>query len=322
MQSITVTTFGGPEQLTLATTPAPTPARGEVLVRIEAAGVNPVDTYILTGTYALRPDLPYTPGLEGAGVIAAVGDDVDPARIGARVFVSMSSSGTYAELCTCKAEDAHELPDELSFDQGAGVWIAYATAWRALFQLGQLRGCESLLVHGASGAVGLALVQWAASRGVDVIGTASSKHGMDAALESGASAVVDHSSPGYQDELLALTGGRGFDMIAENAAHSNLDADMELVARRGRILVIGSRHELLVNPRKLMAREATVQGVMLFGMTESEKREAARAIQAAARAQLIRPVVRRAFDLKDARAAHELVMKRGAAGKIVLRTGG
>jgi len=177
MKAIRVHTFGEPEVLRLEDVPALNPGPAEVVVRVHAVGVNPVDTYIRSGLY--RPDLklPYTPGLDGAGIISAVGSDVKHRRVGQRVYVAWSRSGTYAEEVLCKEFQTHPLPEGISFGQGAAIGVPYGAAYRALFQRARAAAGEAVLVHGASGGVGLAAVQLARAAGLRVIGTAGSGEG-------------------------------------------------------------------------------------------------------------------------------------------------
>ena len=177
MKAVRVREFGPPEAMRLEEVPELRPGARQVLVKVEAAGVNPVDSYIRLGLYARRPPLPYTPGSDAAGVVAAVGEGVTRTTPGARVFLSGTMSGAYAEQALCDESQVHPLPDRVSFAQGAGVFIPYATAYRALFQKAHARPAETVLVHGASGGVGTAAVQLAHAAGMTVIGTAGSERG-------------------------------------------------------------------------------------------------------------------------------------------------
>jgi NADPH2:quinone reductase len=172
MKAIRVNAFGGPEVLELAEVPMPQAGPGEVLVRVHAGGVNPVETYIRAGKYARLPELPYTPGNDGAGVIEQVGPDVNEFKPGDRVYTAGSISGTYAEFALCKKEQVHPLPAKVSFAQGAAMGTPYATAYRGLFQRACAKPGETVLVHGASGGVGTAAVQLARAHGLRVFGTA------------------------------------------------------------------------------------------------------------------------------------------------------
>lgn len=318
MKAIRVHEFGGPEVLRVEDAPEPRPSTGQVLVRVRAAGVNPVDTYIRSGSHAVRPQLPYTPGLDAAGEVEAVGEGVARVRAGDRVYTSGSLSGTYAELALCDESQVHTLPANVSFAQGAGVSTPYATAYRALFQRAKGVPGETVFVHGASGGVGTAAVQIARAAGFKVIGTGGTEEGRKLAEEQGAHHVLDHRAPDYLEELTKLTGGRGPDVILEMLANVNLNKDLEVIARGGRVVVIGSRGAVEITPRLAMAREADVLGMMLFNASPQEMASVHAAIVAGLEAGTLRPVVGRELPLSDAARAHEEVLKPGAYGKIVL----
>ena len=318
MKAIRVHEFGGPEVLRLEELPDPHPGAGQVLVRVRAVGVNPVDTYIRTGAHAVRPQLPYTPGLDAAGTVEAVGEGVARVEMGDRVYTSGSLSGTYAELALCDESQVHTLPARVSFAEGAGVSTPYATAYRALFQRARATPGETVLVHGASGGVGTAAVQIARAAGFKVIGTGGTEEGRRLVAEQGAHHVLDHHAPGYLEELSALTEGRGVDVILEMLANVNLNKDFGVVARGGRVVVIGSRGPVEINPRLAMTSDATVLGMMLFNAAPQEFAGIHAALVAGLEAGTLRPVVGRELPLSDAARAHEEVLKPGAHGKIIL----
>src|SRR5215469_2483834 len=177
MKAIRVSEFGGPEVLRLQEVPDPKPESGQVLVRVNAAGVNPVDTYIRAGAYPRKPNLPYTPGTDAGGVVEALGPNVKGFKAGDRVYTNGSITGVCAELAVCEESRVHHLPARASFPQGAALGVPYGTAYRALFQRGGAKAAETVLVHGATGAVGTACVQFARAAGLTVIGTGGSEKG-------------------------------------------------------------------------------------------------------------------------------------------------
>ena len=317
MRAIRVHEFGDPEVLRLEELPAPAPVEGEVLVRVQAAGVNPYETYVRAGDYRALPALPYTPGVDGAGVVATAGAGVDVAA-GSRVFVTDSLSGTYAEFALCRAEDVHPLPNTLSFAQGAALGVPYATAYRTLFQRGKARRGETLLVHGASGAVGLATVQFALVAGMRVFGTAGSEAGRELVAAQGDVATLDHHDLAHLELGFDRTGGHGFDMIVELLANVNLGDDFTALARNGRVMVVGNRGTVEVNPRDLMNVEGAALGVMASLADTEESAEAQAAIAAGVRDGRLRPVVGREMPLADAARAHRHIMERPALGRLVL----
>ena len=316
MKVIRVHEFGGPEVLKLEDMADLRASAGQVVVRVKAAGVNPVETYIRTGTYAIKPQLPYTPGSDAAGVVESVGPGVKDIAVGDRVYVGGTATGAYAEQCLCEAAQVHRLPPNVTFAQGAAVNIPYATAYRALFQIAQARAGETVLVHGASGGVGVAGVQLARAAGLTVIGTGGTDRGRQLAAVQGSHHVLDHRAPGYLDELMTLTAGRGVDLILEMLANVNLGKDLAVLARGGCIVVIGSRGEVTVNPRLLMRTEGSIVGVMAG--TPEEYARAHTAIGAGLRAGTLRPVVGRELPLAGAAQAHHAIIESTAHGKIVL----
>jgi NADPH2:quinone reductase len=302
MKAIRVHQFGGPEVMRLEEIPDLRAGSGQVLVRVRAAGVNPVDTYIRSGAYGNMYPLPYTPGIDAAGIIEATGE---------RVYLSGSVTGTYAELAVCERSQVHPLPDSLSFSQGAAINVPYATAYRALFQKAMAKPGETVLVHGASGGVGVAAIQLAAAAGCNVIGTAGSERGLALVREQGAHQVLDHRKPDYLNGVEA-------NVILEMLANVNLGKDFTALAKFGRVVVIGSRGEVQVAPREIMRRDATVYGMLLFNMPAEEKVCVHAALAEGFNSGKLRPVVGKEFPLAEAGLAHEAVMQPGAYGKIVL----
>lgn len=318
MKAIVVTEFGEPEVLKLEELPDLEPGPGQVLVRLRAAGVNPVETYIRSGKYAALPTLPYTPGSEGAGEVVSLGEGVAAGSMEGRVFLSGSLTGTYAEYALCKPEQVHPLPSAADFAQGAALGIAYATAWRGLFIRGALKKGETVLVHGASGGVGSAAVQLAHAAGLRVFGTAGSEEGLRIVQDAGADEAFNHSDPVYRQAILDATTERGVDCILEMLANLNLGEDLKLLAPHGRVVVIGSRGSVEINPRDLMMREADIRGLISAQATPEERLATFHALGEDLAAGRIRPVIARKFSLPQAADAHRAVMEGSSAGKIVL----
>jgi NADPH:quinone reductase len=322
MRSIVVHEFGAPEVMKIQEVPSFTPSPSQIVVRVHAAGVNPVDTYIRSGVYAIKPALPYTPGIDGAGMIASVGADVKDLKAGDRVYLfndnSGPKSGTYAEQVLCAPSQVRKLPDSVSFSQGAAVGVPYGTAFYALFKRAAAKPGETVLVHGASGGVGLPAVQIARAHGMFVIGTAGTELGMTTVSENGADVVVNHNEAGYVDAIMRATAGRGVDVILEMNAHLNLDKDLGMLAKHGRIVLIGNRGRIEIDPRAAMGKEAAILGMVLFNVPASEFHWMHAGIVAGLANGTLKPVVGREFPLADAPKAHEVVMAPGALGKIVL----
>lgn len=318
MKAIRVHEFGGPEVVRLEDVPDPKPGHGEVVVKMYAAGVNPVETYIRSGMYARKPQLPYTPGSDGAGTVEAIGDGVAQFKPGDRVYTAGSISGTYAQLALCAESQVHSLPEKTSFSQGAALGIPYGTAYRGLFQRAQAVPGETVFVHGATGGVGIAAVQLARAAGMKVIGTGGTEKGRALVAREGAHNVLDHTAPGYLDQLMGLTAGRGVDVILEMLANVNLGKDLGVLAMRGRVVVIGSRGAVEINPRDTMSRDADIRGMTLFNTSETEMASIHAALFAGLENGTLRPVIRQELPLAETPRAHQLVMSPGAYGKIVL----
>jgi NADPH2:quinone reductase len=318
MKAIRVSEYGGPSVLKLAEVPAPEPGPNQVVVRNHAVGVNPVDTYLRANVDNRGPKLPYTPGADSAGVVEAVGAGVTAIKPGERVYVGGTLSGAYAELSLCEQPQVHPLPANVSFAQGAAMNVPYATAYHALFNRAHGQAGETVLVHGASGGVGIGAVQLARARGLTVIGTAGTERGRRLVLAEGAHHVLDHGAPGYLDELMKLTGGQGVDVVLEMLANVNLPKDLGIVAMGGRIVAIGSRGTVEINPRHAMNRDAAILGMALYHATPAQFTGIHAALVEGLRNGTLRPVIGQQLPLAQAPRAHEAVMEPGHHGKIVL----
>ncbi len=317
MNALVVREFGGPEVMKIEDVPAPAAGPGQILIRVRAVGVNPVDTYIRSGMYARKPNLPYTPHADIAGTVEAAGDGVTRVKPGDRVYAYMVDGGG-AELARADEWQVQRLPDRATFAQGAAIGVPYATAWRALFLKTHARPGETVLIHGASGAVGVAAVQLARAHGMRVIGTAGTADGLRLVREQGAHEALNHRDADYLTKISALTGGRGPDVILEMMANVNLDKDLDVLAPHGRIMVIGNRGRVEIDARKMMGKDGAMLGMTLFNTTRDEFKEIHAAIVAGLENGTLNPVVRKEMPLAQAPQAHVEVMEPGAFGKIVL----
>jgi NADPH2:quinone reductase len=321
MKAIVVHEWGGPEVLKLEEVPTPEAGPGEVLIRMKAIGINPAETYMRSGAYAYLPDLPCILGGDGAGEIEAVGDGVEDLKSGDRVYVASAVgghfSGAYAEFMVRRADEVFPLPDSVSFEAGAGVGVPYGTAYYALFNRGRAREGETVFIHGASGAVGTAAIQLARARGLTVIGSGGSERGLELIRSLGAYA-VDHTRDGYLDTVSELTGGEGPELILEMLANVNLQSDMELARMFGRVVIVGNRGTLEVNPRTAMMKELDVIGIVLWNCAQDELRAIHRALVAGLENGTLAPVIGRELPLAEATQAHVTILEPGAYGRIVL----
>ncbi len=310
MKAVQVAAPGGPEVLEWKNVPLPAAGkgRGQVLVKINAAGVNPLDTYLRSGSYTTNLAYPYTPGIDGAGIVE---------QTGKRVYLSGSISGTYAEYALCREDQIHPLPDHLSFAQGAGIHVPYATAYRALFQKARAKAGETVLVHGASGGVGLACVQLARAHGMQVWGTAGTQGGIELVAKCGAHRTFNHSSQ-EDKKKLATAAQEGVHLILEMLANLNLNWDLELLSKNGRIVVIGSRGKTEIDPRFTMSKECSVMGMTILSAEPKDLAEIEAGLQAGFANRTLTPIINCELPLRNAAQAHQLILAPGACGKIVL----
>jgi NADPH2:quinone reductase len=321
MLAVVAREFGGPDVLRLEERPDPVPGRGEVLVGIQAVGVNPYDTYMRSGSYAIRPEPPYVPGADAAGVVEQIGTEVGGITAGDRVYIGGTAAhrayGAYASKVICRVSQVHPLASRLTFAQGAAINIPYVTAWRAVMDRAQARAGETMLVHGASGSVGLAVTQIGRAAGLTVIGTAGTDEGAAQARAQGAAHVLNHRAPHYLDDLATMTSG-GPDVIIEMLANQNLDADLSVLARNGRIVIVGNRGRVEIDPRKTMAKEAAIFGTAFWNLSEGDLVRIHEELARGFVEGTLTPVIGHELPLAEAARAHEMVMAPGARGKIVL----
>jgi NADPH2:quinone reductase len=318
MKAIRVHEIGGPEVMRLEEVPDPQPMAGQVLVRIHAVGVNPFDTYMRAGAYSIKPVLPYTPGDDAAGVVEVIGEGVKRVTAGDRVYTARTVSGAYAEAAVCDEAQVHRLPKNVSFAQGAAVNVPYATAYRALFQHAHALPGETVLVHGATGGVGIAGTQLARAAGLTVIGTGGTEQGRQLVKEQGAHHVIDHHAPDYLEEIKELTNGVGVNVVLEMLANVNLGKDLGILAKSGRIVVIGSRGTVEIDPRAAMTRDASIHAMSVWNASAKELASIHAALGAGMENGTLRPVVGKEMPLADAPRAHKEVIESNAYGKIVL----
>lgn len=321
MKALRIHSFGPASNLRVEEIPTPSPSPNEILVQIHRAGVNPVDTYIRSGAYAALPPLPYTPGHDGAGIVVAVGESVSKWRAGDRVYVAGSASGTYAEFALCRSDQVFSLPDAASFDTGAALGIPYATAAVSLFHHTNLSSSQTLLVRGAGGGVGFAAIQLALEAGAKPIAIAGSPAARASlATLLGTDHVIDSASDPETIErhVLELTGGKGVEVLLETAAQDHLGADLRLLAQEGIALVVGSRGPATLLPRDLMARNASLRGVMLMRCPAPALAAAHTRLASLLSAGKLTAPIHATLPLPEGARAHEMQLERGLFGKILL----
>lgn len=323
MKAIQCVEWGGPDKLVLAELPPPEPRAGEVRIRIAAAGVNFPDALIVQKKYQLQPPLPFTPGTEVAGTIDSVGEGVNQLKPGDRVIAFVGIGG-FAEFVCTPAALAVPIPPGVENDVAAAFTLTYATSHHALFDRGQLKAGETLLVLGAGGGVGLAAVELGKIAGARVIAAASTDEKLAAAREHGADEVINYSTTDLREAMKSVTAGKGADVIYDPVGGPLTEAALRSIAWRGRLLVVGFAQGEIpqIAANLLLLKGASAVGVF-WG--EFAKREPGRN-----RAMLtelftwlgerkLRPHVSRAYPLAEAPQALEALLARKAVGKLVLR---
>ncbi|XP_063795134.1 quinone oxidoreductase-like isoform X2 [Pseudophryne corroboree] len=265
-----------------------------------------------------QPSLPYTPGSDVAGVVDDVGKNVTSFKKGDRVFTTATITGGYAEYTVAAEDTVFPLPKKLNFKQGAALSIPYFTAYRALFTKARGRAGEVVLVHGASGGVGIAACQIARAYGFKVFGTAGTAQGLNVVLQNGAHKAFNHRDKDYIEKIQEAAGGDGINIILEMLANVNLSNDLKLLSVGGRVIVIGCRGDIEINPRETMAKESSIIGVVLYMSSKEDWQEAGAALIGGMEAGWLNPLIGPVYPLEKAPQAHEdIIESSGATGKMV-----
>ena len=318
MKAIRLHEFGEPDVMKLEDIEEPAVGEGEVLIEMRAVGVNPVDTYIRAGAYPKKPQLPYTPGFDAAGVVETADPNVKAFEAGDRVYTFGTVSGSYAEKTLCKESQVHHLPKKISFAEGAALGVPYGAAYRALFNIAEAQAAETILIHGASGGVGTAAVQLAKAAGMKVIGSAGIEKGLELVREQGAELVVNHKDSERFNQIMEWTQGKGVNVVLEMLANENLNNDLEIIALNGRVVVIGCRGDVTINPRLTMMRDSSIRGMLLMNASSKELAEIYNSINKGLESGDLKPVIGTELPLSEAAKAHHQVIEQSAYGKIVL----
>ncbi|XP_070572122.1 quinone oxidoreductase-like isoform X1 [Ptychodera flava] len=293
----------------------------KVLVKVHAAGVNSIDKGIATGQFnRLHINPPFIPGLDAAGIVEVAGGDVTKFKPGDRVYIFSRKMGSFAEYVSVEEDEVRHLPGNVSFQQGAVLATPYLTAYRAIVHRGKAQRGETILIHGASGSVGLACCQIARTLGLRVIGTASTREGENLVRENGADSVFNHKTPEHVTQVLDATGGKGVDLIVETTTSLNFEGDVKMSAANGRILVIGRGPGHLQTPLAgLMPKELDVKGVGLITATKAELEEAFDFIEHNVKTGSLVPLVGRQYRMEEASlAVQSLGKSNGILGKQIL----
>jgi NADPH2:quinone reductase len=325
MRAVLCKTYGPPESLVVEDVAAPDCGPGQVRIKVHASGVNFPDTLIIQGKYQFKPELPFSPGGEVAGVIDAVGAGVEDVRVGDRV-IALTGWGGYAEQVVVEAERVLPLPQSMDLVTGAGFGLTYGTSIHALRQRGQLAAGETLLVLGAAGGVGLAAVELGKVMGARVIAAAGSAEKLAAAKATGADECINYQDGSLKDQVKALTDGRGADVIYDPVGGDLFDQSMRCINWGGRLLVVGFASGRIP---QLPANLALLKGCSVVGVFWGEFRRRQPQDNRANFEDLFRwhaegklkPHISRTFPLEEAAQALTAMEQRSVVGKVVLTTG-
>lgn len=318
MKAIQVHQFGSPEVMKIQNIADPEPTADQLQITVQAIGVNPVDTYVRAGTYPIKPALPYTPGHDASGIVSKIGANITKFKVGDRVYVYRNISGSYAEKLVCTEGQAYKLPDNIDFNDGAALGVAYSTAFYALMHRGKALAGETVLIHGASGAVGLAAIQYAKQHGMKIIGTAGSAAGINLIKNQGVDVALNHTASGYTNDIISATNGNGVNLILEMLANVNLSNDLRLLAKSGRVVIIGNRGTIEIDPRDTMGKNTSIIGLAIMNATQPELDQMHALLGAGLKDGRFKPVISQILKLEDAPKTHELVMQAGGNGKIIM----
>ncbi len=319
MKAIQISQYGGPEVLQIQEVPIGKPGNGQALIRVEVAGVNFIDIYQRRGIYPVA--LPFISGLEGSGIVEAVGEGVKIVKPGDRVAY-VHEPGSYAEQSLVKAEHLIPLPAEVSFEQGAAFPLQGMTAHYLLHEFRKVKPNDIILIHAAAGGMGLLLVQWAKHLGARVLGTVSSEEKAKIAKEAGADEIIIYTKQDFFTEVKRLTNNHGADLIIDGVGKTTFPGNLEAAALRGTIVIFGAASGPAdpVSPNVLMSRSLTVSGGTLFDfiLNREELLGRAKAVMEGILQGWLKLRIDQVFPLEKAAEAHRKLEERKTSGKVLL----
>ncbi|MFG0840944.1 NADPH:quinone oxidoreductase family protein [Pseudomonas sp. FYR_5] len=322
MKAVLCKTLGPARNLVLEEVASPLPKKNEILLDVQAAGVNFPDTLIIEGKYQFQPPLPFSPGGEAAGVVAAIGEKAGAFQVGDRVM-ALTGWGAFAEQVAVPFYNVLPIPASMDFTTAAAFGMTYGTSMHALRQRGQLQAGETLLVLGASGGVGLAAVEIGKAMGARVIAAASSAEKLAVAKAAGADELIDYSQANLREEIKRLTGGQGVDVIYDPVGGELFEQAVRGLAWNGRLLVVGfasgSIPQLAAN--LVLLKGAAVLGVFWGAFAQRQPEDNAanfRQLFAWHAEGKLKPLVSQTYPLAEAGAAIETLGQRQAVGKLVV----
>lgn len=318
MIAVVYNKYGGPEVLEIVEIEKPSPKTGEVLVQVGASGINPVDTYFRSGARKVEY-FPFIPHADLGGIVVEVGEGVTKWKKGDRVW-GTSINGTAAEYVAAPEHRLFPLPEHLTLEEGAAIAMPFATAHHSLFSRGQLKKGETVLIKGASGAVGNAAVQLAKIAGATVIATASNDEKEQIAKRAGADYVINYRQTNIVEEVKKITASQGISLILEMSLSENMEEDLEMIEIGGRIVTIGSPKNN--NPtlpwRLLNLKNASLIGIMLFTIPKKDFVQAGNEISKLFAEKKLTPHIGKVFKLEEAAKGHEALESKQINGNIIL----
>ncbi|MBH3409644.1 NADPH:quinone oxidoreductase family protein [Pseudomonas putida] len=322
MKAVLCKTLGPARDLVLEEVASPVPKKNEILLDVQAAGVNFPDTLIIEGKYQFQPPLPFSPGGEAAGVIAAVGERAGAFKVGDRVM-ALTGWGAFAEQVAVPFYNVMPIPEHMDFATAAAFGMTYGTSMHALKQRGQLQPGETLLVLGASGGVGLAAVEIGKAMGARVIAAASSAEKLAVAKAAGADETIDYSQASLKEEIKRLTGGQGVDVIYDPVGGELFDQAVRGLAWQGRLLVVGFASGTIpqMAANQVLLKGAAVLGVFWGAFAQRQPEDNAanfRQLFAWHAEGKLKPLVSKTYPLAEAGAAIDALGQRRAVGKLVV----
>ncbi len=324
MKAIRVAKYGDPSVLKMEDIPQPKPGAGEALVRVDAVGVNYADIYFRNGSARLPIPFPFTPGIEGAGVVESVGDGIGDVKPGDRVAYATRNVGSYAEYQVVSTSQLAPLPKDVSFEDGAAVILQGLTAHYLLHEFYPIKRGSTVLVHAAAGGMGLLLVQWLKHMGAVAIGTVSTEEKAKVARQAGADFVIVYTKQDFVDGVKSVTDGQGVDYVIDGVGKTTFTKNFDALKNRGWATVFGmaSGPADPVVPNSLMMKSLTISGGALFNymVTRGELLRRANDVFAGLREGWLKLHIDRTFPLAQAAEAHRVLEGRQTVGKLILKT--
>jgi len=322
MRAMLVEHWCDPKDMVLRELPDPPPGKGQVAIEVKAIGCNFFDILIAQGKYQVKPPFPFSPGGEVAGVVQAVGDEVRDLAVGERVFATLGYGG-FASRCLAPAASTVKMPDGMSFEHGAAFGVVYQTSYFGLVYRAALHAGETLLVHAAAGGVGLAAVQIGKALGARVLATAGSAAKCDVALQHGADAAFDYSTADWVEQVKAMTGGRGADVIYDPVGGEIFDLSLKCLAFSGRLLVIGFASGTIpsVQVNRVLLKNISIVGLHWGAYRQHDPDKIPQAMRALFRLYeqgKVTPLVSSQYPLERAADALDEIATRRSVGKVLL----